>query len=96
MISSYGVDPKGRPAVQAAVKKKGSEHLMIAVNTIGTHVEANISVADVNASKQTSGTGSRNDAAQTVKEVFSDQLYLMENGIIRTSFEAYEVKAFLW
>lgn len=40
MMSSNRVDPKGRAAVHCCLKKKGDEMLLIAVNTIGTYVEA--------------------------------------------------------
>jgi hypothetical protein len=40
MLSEYRVDPKGRPAVHACLKRRGSESMLIAVNTIGAPVEA--------------------------------------------------------
>jgi len=40
MVSENRLDPRGRPAVQCCVKQKGDEALLIAVNTIGTCVEA--------------------------------------------------------
>ncbi len=44
MVSPYRFDPKGRPAVHCCLKKKGDELLLIAVNTIGTYVEARVGV----------------------------------------------------
>jgi hypothetical protein len=40
MLSEYRVDPKGKPAVQTCLKKKGEETMLIAVNTVGAPVEA--------------------------------------------------------
>ncbi|MFO7600749.1 MAG: hypothetical protein R6X27_13210 [Candidatus Desulfacyla sp.] len=44
MVSENRVDPKGRPAVQGCVKRRGDEWMVIAVNTIGTYVEAELGV----------------------------------------------------
>jgi len=44
MLSDWRVDPKGRPAVQAALKAKDGERLLIAVNTIGHRVEAKLAL----------------------------------------------------
>ncbi|MHB9097047.1 MAG: glycoside hydrolase family 10 protein [Syntrophales bacterium] len=39
MLSEYRMDPKGRPAVHACLKRRGSESMLIAVNTLGAPVE---------------------------------------------------------
>jgi len=86
MVSSNRVDPKGRPAVHCCLKKKGKEMLLIAVNTIGTYVEARISHAGMQGSR---------DAGMRAKEVFSGEVYAIAEGKIRARFGPYETKAFL-
>ncbi|MDX9822407.1 MAG: hypothetical protein RBT20_10780, partial [Syntrophales bacterium] len=44
MLSEWRVDPKGRPAVQAALKTRDGERLLIAVNTIGHRVSAELTL----------------------------------------------------
>ncbi len=44
MTSPYGIDPSGRPAVHAASWEKDGRTRLVAVNTIGTHVSAEISL----------------------------------------------------
>jgi len=44
MVSEWRVDPRGRPAVQAALRTKDGERLLIAVNTIGHRVSAEMSL----------------------------------------------------
>ena len=81
MSSSYRVDPKGRPAIHCCIKRKGDTFLLIAVNTIGTYVEATIQFGDFRAEK--------------CKEVFSGVCYSIGTEGIRAKFKPYEAKAFL-
>ncbi|MFA4916905.1 MAG: hypothetical protein WC560_09575 [Syntrophales bacterium] len=80
MVSTYRLDPKGIPAVQCCIKEKDNERLLITVNTIGTYVEAKIKTEAV---------------GKTSREVFSGEVYPLMDGVIRTAFQPYEVKAFL-
>ena len=82
MISPHRVDPKGRPAVHYSRKQKGDRRFLIAVNTIGTYVEAVLTV---------DGSG-----VAEFQEVFSGEYYPVENGEIRSDFGPYEAKAFLY
>ena len=84
MISSNRLNSKGRPAVQCCVKRKGDERLLIAVNTIGTYVEAELSA------ERRGHSGKR-----MAREVFSGEDYRLVNGKIRVKFGPYETKAFL-
>ena len=79
MVSLNRVDPTGRPAVQCCVKRKGDEQLLIAVNTIGTYVETELSVKGM---------------AHGL-EVFSGENYVVMGGKIRVKLGPYETKAFL-
>ncbi|MFA6412012.1 MAG: hypothetical protein WCW53_04890 [Syntrophales bacterium] len=81
MLSEYRVDPKGRPAVHAAVKKKGGATMMIAVNTIGAPVKAALTFA-----------GLKDGAA---KEVFSGLVYPVVNGRLTADFLAHQALAFV-
>ncbi|MCJ7594326.1 MAG: alpha-glucosidase C-terminal domain-containing protein, partial [Desulfobacterales bacterium] len=82
MMSSNRVDPKGRATVHCCLKKKGNEMLLIAVNTIGTSVEALLGVED--------------KRGEVVREVFSGEDYVVVDGRIRVKFGPYETKAFLF
>jgi hypothetical protein len=81
ILSPYGMDQKGRPAIHAAVKTKGSRRLLIAVNTIGTNVEALIHTNTEN--------------IETAREIFSENSYSFIGGAIQARFKPYEVKAFV-
>lgn len=85
MVSPYGVDPKGRSAVQCCIKKRGNEFLLIAVNTIGTSVEVIIKLKD-----------SGNQAFGECEEVFSGEIYPADRGTLRSQFRAYETRAFVF
>jgi len=85
MVSPYRSDPKGRPAVQCCVKRRRNELLLVAVNTIGTYVEANIDLGI-----------SGDQAFGPCKEVFSEASYPANEGSLRARFGPYEVKAFLF
>ena len=80
MVSSNRVDPAGRPAVQCCVKRKGDEQLLIAVNTIGTYVETELSAKGI---------------AHGL-EVFSGEDYVVVDGKIRVKLGPYETKALLF
>jgi len=86
MLSASRFDPKGRPAVHCCVKRKGNQWMVIAVNTIGTYVEASISNAGMLGSWE---------AGRRAKEVFSGEDYPLVDGRIRVRFGPYETKAFL-
>jgi hypothetical protein len=65
MLSEWRVDPKGRPAVQAALKTRDGERLLIAVNTIGHRVSAELTVpADAAPLRQAQG-GKNNEPSVT-------------------------------
>ena len=81
MKSEYRVDPKGRPAVHGALKRKGAETLLIAVNTIGAPVKAALG-ADV-----------LRDGTAT--EIFSGEVYPVVNGKIAAEFRSYQTLAFV-
>lgn len=85
MTSVNRFDPSGRPAVHCCVKAKGENRLIIAVNAIGTHVEAEIG---------TSAEGVNGKDA-VVTEVFSGNKYPVVKGRISVKFDPYETKAFL-
>lgn len=87
MVSPYRVDPKGRPAVHAALKRRGGQWLLLATNTIGTYVEV---VLDLGKGKfRDLGTGK-------FREVFSQVVFPVIKGGIRAKFGPYETKAFLY
>jgi hypothetical protein len=81
MVSPNRVDPRGRPSVHACLKRKGGEVLLIAVNTIGTHVEAVMRCGDL--------------GARELREVFSGTGYPYRQGGLRAAFHPYEAKAFV-
>ena len=88
MVSSNRVDPKGRPAVQCCLKKKGKALMVIAVNTIGTHVEAQLGVEALKDGWMDGGLDGK------AREVFSGEDYRVVDGMVRVKFGAYETKAF--
>jgi hypothetical protein len=94
MVSAYGMDQKGRPAVQACLKKKDHEFLLVAVNTIGTEVEAKysgrISAVDI------FPRGQNDRLPAHVTEVFSEELYPVMDGAVQFKLEPYQTKAFRW
>ncbi|MCX5815387.1 MAG: beta-galactosidase [Proteobacteria bacterium] len=81
MLSPYGMDQKGRPAIHAAIKKKGNQWLLVAVNVIGTSVEALIHT--------------NMEKIKAAREIFSDMQYGVISGAIQARFKPYEVKVFL-
>lgn len=81
MKSEYRVDPKGRPAVHGALKKKGTETMLIAVNTIGATLKAAL------------GTDLLRDGIVT--EVFSGEVYPVVNGKIEVEFRSYQTLVFV-
>ena len=83
MLSRYRMDPEGRPAVQAGLKRKGGEMMLIAVNTIGAPVETRLAVAGL-------------PGARPAREAFSDAAYPVRDGVIQTKLKAYETKAFIF
>ena len=88
MVSSNRVDPKGRPAVQCCLKKKGKALMVIAVNTIGTYVEAQLGVEALKDGWMDGGLDGK------AREVFSGEDYRVVDGMVRVKFGAYETKAF--
>ena len=100
MISENRVDPKGRPAVQCCVKRRGDAGLVIAVNTIGTGVEALICAKRIAQSGKRKAERAERMANDTekkvVREVFSGEDYVIRDGRLRARFGPYEVKAFLF
>ncbi len=86
MISQYGRDPAGRPAVQAVAKAKGEERMIIAVNTIGTYVQAEITLGRLKTEK----------GPPSVRDIFTGRIYTAKNCVISPEFKPYEVKAFTW
>ncbi|MFP4087286.1 MAG: hypothetical protein ACLFUL_10900 [Desulfobacteraceae bacterium] len=99
MISENRFDPKGRPAVQCSVKRKGDEGLVIAVNTIGTSVEVSVSAPQLNTPKgtpvQRGREGMSHGADFNAREVFSGEKYVLKDGKMRVRLGPYGVKAFL-
>jgi hypothetical protein len=105
MISEYRFDPKGRPSVHCCLKKKGDELLLIAVNTIGTYVEARL-ILEGEKVRRLEGEEGRRGEQQKIRreegvkrrkaqEVFSGEDYVVVDEKIRVRFGPYEVKAFL-
>ena len=87
MLSENRFDPRGRPSVQCCLKKEGNKLLLIAVNTIGTGVEAMLGLADYKDISRGRTEGCR--------EVFSGEDYAARDGKLRVKFGPYETKAFL-
>jgi hypothetical protein len=56
--------------------------MLIAVNTIGAPVEARLEFAD-------------RPGARAAQEAFSEGIYPVQNGAIRTMLKAYETKVFV-
>jgi len=81
ILSFYGTDQKGRPGIQAALKRKENQWLLIAVNVIGMDVEAMIKT-NINENG-------------SVEEILNDIKYSVDNGRIYARFKPYEVKVFL-
>jgi hypothetical protein len=82
MVSDIRMDPRGRPAIHCAVKKRRNQTLVIAVNSIGTNVEASI--------------GCGESQKDEVMEVFSNVWYPVIEGRVRVKFQPHETKAFLY
>jgi len=89
MVSSNRVDPKGRPAVHCCLKRKGNDLMVIAVNTIGTGVEALLGVEDERVRRL------EVKKRRGVQEVFSGHEYQLIDGKLKVKFGPYETKAFL-
>lgn len=83
MRSANRTDPQGRPAVHACLKRDGNSVLLIAVNTIATHVEADIVVPAWMALEE-----------RDFEEVFRGEKVRLIQGRIRVRFGPYESKAF--
>ena len=109
MLSENRFDPKGKPAVQCCVKRKGKDWMVIAVNTIGTGVETEVSAPQLNTPRGTPVQRGREGRAQSaereelgakqyekVNEVFSGEDYAIVDGKVRVRFGPYETKAFLF
>jgi hypothetical protein len=96
MLSENRFDPKGRPSVHCCLKRKGGEALLIAVNTVGTGVEAAIGVRrKAQCAKSIAGSGKGLEGeGMLVWEVFSGEKYAPVEGKIRVKLGAYEAKAF--
>jgi hypothetical protein len=105
MVSANRFDPKGRLAVHCCLKKKGDELLLIAVNTIGTYVEARL-ILEGEKVRRLEGEEGRRGEQQKIRreegvkrrkaqEVFSGEDYVVVDEKIRVRFGPYEVKAFL-
>ena len=88
MLSGNRFDPKGKPAVHCCLKPNGRERLLIAVNAIGTYVEALLSADYTDGADVTD--------KMTAREVFSGEDYSLVKGKIRVRFGPYETKAFLF
>ena len=105
MVSANQFDPKGRLAVHCCLKRRGNELLLIAVNTIGTYVEALLGIEGEKVRRLEGEEGRRGEQQKIrreegvkrrkAQEVFSGEDYLLVEGKIRVKFGPYEVKAFL-
>ncbi len=85
MTSGNKFDPSGRPAVHCCMKVKGEKRLIITVNAIGTHVDAQIGTV--------AAAGDGKDAVFT--EVYSGKKHPVIDGRIFVKFDPYETKTFL-
>ncbi|RPH52561.1 MAG: hypothetical protein EHM85_02245 [Desulfobacteraceae bacterium] len=85
MTSGNRFDPSGRPSVHCCVKAKGEKRLIMAVNSIGTRVEAQIGAS--------AAAGNGKNAFFT--EVFSGIKFPVIDGRISVKFDPYETKVFL-
>ena len=99
MLSESRFDPKGRPAVHCCLKKKGNEMLLIAVNTIGTYVEAVLGAESMAHGAWRKGHSAKGIAhsgkGEVAREVFSGENYRVVDGKIRVKFGPYETRVFL-
>jgi hypothetical protein len=97
MLSKYRVDPKGRAAVHASLKRRGGESLLIAVNTIGAPVETRLKWGErpPHPAPAPAAVPPAKKGDEEAREVFSDALYPVKNGAITMTLHAYETKAFL-
>jgi hypothetical protein len=86
VLSRYAVGPDGKPAVHACIKESQDGMLIIAVNTLGTFVEARLSCAE---------TARVAGAENYAQEVFSGGWHAVVDGAIQTEFGPYETRAFL-
>jgi len=89
MLSSHRFDPNGRPALHCALKQRGGQLLLLAVNAIGTHTEALLQLPS------SQRTANLRDLPKEWREVFSQAVYPVIDGNIRARFEPYETKAFV-
>jgi hypothetical protein len=86
MTSEYGLDEKGRPAVHTAVKEKGKRRMLIVVNSIATHVQARIKELD---------KGLENEDFEC-QEVFGQEYYLVQDGVLEVKLGPHESKVFVY
>ncbi|MBW2208761.1 MAG: hypothetical protein JRG79_17805 [Deltaproteobacteria bacterium] len=89
MLSSHRLDPKGRPAIHCALKKRGNQFLLLAVNSIGTYTEALLQLPS------SENNAHLRDLPKEWREVFSQAAYPVIDGSIRVVFKPYETKAFV-
>jgi hypothetical protein len=89
MLSSHRVDPKGRPAIHCALKKRGGQFLLLAVNAIGTHTEALLHLP------LSENTTDLPHLPKEWREVFTQAGYPVIDGSIKATFKPYETKAFV-
>jgi hypothetical protein len=89
MVSPHRVDPKGRPAIHCSLKKKSSKVFLLAVNSIGTHVEAIIQFGSTEVKSLDTSQ------IEELEEVFSGTWYPVNNGSLRVKFKPFETKAFV-
>lgn len=81
MTSIYSVDPRGKAAVHCAGKEQLNTRMLICANTINTHTEAEVAVAEKRQSRWS--------------EYYTGTPYTALNGTILTRFAPYEVKILL-
>ena len=94
MVSASRVDPGGRQAIHCCLKKKKDKALLIAVNTIGTYVEAVIRFGDSEAAPDEI-IGTTFHRAGKVREIFSGLCYPVGRDGLRAKFGPYETKVFV-
>jgi len=93
MLSRYRWDPRGRPAVHVAVKRRGRETLLIAVNSIGAPVEAELTLPGAPGGSP-AGRNETVPPCAAFTELFGNEKYPVRDGRLRSFLDAYETKAF--
>ncbi len=78
MLSTNRFDPRGKPAVHCALKKKGEEEMLLCVNTLPTYTGAAISISG------------RKDSLW--QEVFDQSRAMAVGSTMHLDFQPYEVK----